>query len=82
MATSTAKHRFALQRVRLNQGGYDSTGTYWGIGMPLYCWQYYGDDEELDGIGDYIRAHDREDAKIRVTKHVQWHHNVTPSFFR
>lgn len=25
-----------LRRVRLNQGGYDSHGTYFGTGSPLY----------------------------------------------
>lgn len=28
--------KFGLSRVRLNQGGYDSRGSYWGIGQPLY----------------------------------------------
>ena len=27
---------FSLSRVRLNRGGYDSTGRYWGTGQPLY----------------------------------------------
>ena len=26
-----------LFRVRLNSGGYDDGGAYWGIGAPLYC---------------------------------------------
>lgn len=28
--------KFYLQRVRINSGGYDSGGAYWGIGSPLY----------------------------------------------
>lgn len=24
-------------RVRINSGGYDDGGAYWGIGQPLYC---------------------------------------------
>jgi hypothetical protein len=26
-----------LYRVRINAGGYDDGGAYWGIGEPLYC---------------------------------------------
>lgn len=28
-----------LFRVRINGGGYDDGGAYWGIGKPLYCAQ-------------------------------------------
>lgn len=28
--------RFYLRRVRLNSGGYDDFGSYWGCGAPLY----------------------------------------------
>jgi len=28
--------RFHVRRVRLDSGGYDSGGAYWGIGAPLY----------------------------------------------
>lgn len=48
-----------LQRVRLNSGGYDRNGTYFGISdRPLY---WCADDSgEVDFM---IRALDREDAK-------------------
>lgn len=50
-----------LRRIRLNQGGYDSNGTYFGIGDPLY---WYADEEgEVDAM---IRAVDREDARSQV----------------
>lgn len=26
-----------LFRVRLNSGGYDEGGAYWGLSLPLYC---------------------------------------------
>lgn len=29
--------RVRLFRVRLDSGGYDDGGAYWGIGAPLYC---------------------------------------------
>jgi hypothetical protein len=29
--------RIRLFRVRLNSGGYDDGGAYWGLGVPLWC---------------------------------------------
>ena len=55
--------RVYLQRVRLNQGGYDRHGNYWGVGAPLYAYEFAGDGETR-----HIRAHSREDAKIRIFK--------------
>ena len=37
-----------LRRIRLNNGGYDSNGTYFGHGEPLY-W-YASEDGEIDGM--------------------------------
>jgi len=28
--------KWYLRRIRLNRGGYDSSGSYYGIGAPLY----------------------------------------------
>lgn len=28
--------RLTLQRVKLDRGGYDSGGAYWGLGKPLW----------------------------------------------
>jgi len=50
-----------LRRVRLDNGGYDSNGTYFGVGSPLY-WCASA-DEEIDYM---LRAHCREDAKEKV----------------
>lgn len=53
-----------LQRIPLNNGGYDRGGAYWGIGMPLYAYTSASDTcEEITG---YIRAYDRNDAKVIV----------------
>lgn len=59
--------KFYLQRVRLNQGGYDRTGQYWGIGQPLY-WYESIDSDEIGEHQDHIRADNREHAisKIRA----------------
>jgi len=54
-----------LIRVRLNQGGYDSSGRYWGIDRPLF--NYWFDDEDVSRE-DYIRANNREHAITLITK--------------
>lgn len=59
--------KFVLQRVRLNQGGYDRYGSYWGVGAPLY---YYELDSYKDDIFGHIRACNREDAKERIRESV------------
>lgn len=58
--------RFRLQRVPVNEGGYDPGGAYWGKGMPL--WQYEADNDEDDVITGFTRAMDREDAKLDVLR--------------
>lgn len=47
--------RLHLVRVRLDSGGYDQGGAYWGHGQPLYC--AYSDETEY-----YTRADCRADA--------------------
>ena len=51
---------FTLRRIRLNQGGYDSDGHYWGIGYTLY---HFDDGGSMLG---HVRALDREDAKRKI----------------
>ena len=53
--------KVTLQRVRLDSGGYDSCGAYWGIGQPLY-WAAT-DDSALDIT---FRADNRAAAKEHV----------------
>lgn len=50
-----------LQRIRLDSGGYDSGGAYWGHGQPLYFVQ------DQDGNSQFMRAADRSDAKRKLT---------------
>lgn len=49
--------KLQLQRVRINSGGYDDGGAYWGLGSPLYVVM------DRDGDRVYFRASGREDAK-------------------
>lgn len=55
------KFKIYLERVKLDRGGYDSRGRYWGVGAPLY--RYSDDSGAIDG---YVRASSRADAKERV----------------
>jgi hypothetical protein len=55
--------KLSLQRVRLDSGGYDSGGAYWGQGAPLYR---AADDAGLGEVTLFIRARDREHAKALV----------------
>lgn len=52
--------RISLQRVRLNSGGYDSGGAYWGLGAPLWC--------AMDHTGEtvFLRARNRLAAKAHI----------------
>lgn len=49
-----------LERVRLDSGGYDLGGAYWGHGEPLYV--AWGDGLE-EAQEFFIRASDRDGAK-------------------
>ena len=49
-----------LFRVRINSGGYDDGGAYWGIGEPLFC--------AIDGDGNrkFTRAPSRFLAAVKL----------------
>jgi len=51
----------ALRRIRLDDGGYDPNGTYFGRGSPLY-W-YASDGGDIDGM---LRARSRGLARAQV----------------
>jgi hypothetical protein len=53
--------KLTLRCIRLNSGGYDSNGTYFGIGNKLY-W-YANEDGTIDAM---IRAYDRHQAKLFI----------------
>lgn len=52
--------RLSLQRVRIDRGGYDSGGAYWGLGEPLYV------ATDGDGIEVFVRGATRNLAKQAV----------------
>lgn len=49
--------RIRLFKVRLDTGGYDDGGAYWGLGRQLYCAE--SDDGEYRR---FVRADSRADA--------------------
>lgn len=51
----------SLRKIRIDNGGYDSGGAYWGIGQPLY---WAGSD--CGTIDLWFRAPTRDDAKDHV----------------
>lgn len=63
-----------LRRIRLNSGGYDRTGYYYGHGAPLY--EYESADSAY--VGE-LRAYDREDAKERVRKELLMKQAIDPA---
>jgi len=55
--------KISLRKVRLDSGGYDAGGAYWGLrrrGEALYFY------ENEDGECGYLDATSREDAKSQV----------------
>ena len=56
--SSDQERKFYLTRVRINRGGYDSGGAYWGLGAPL--WWACSEDGKVE---HFVRAKDRETAK-------------------
>ncbi len=59
-------YKFHLQRIRMVDGDYDASGTYWGGGPgiePLYG--FMGEDDDVLVRG-FVRAWSRDDAKLQV----------------
>lgn len=58
--------KFSLNRVRLNSGGYDSGGAYWGVGQALYFAAASREDTGALIAELYFRVKDRDAAKAHV----------------
>lgn len=69
--TGTPVGKLYLRKIRLDSGGYDPNGTYFGWGSPLY---WYADaDGNVDAM---LRADSREGAKQQIREQyptVQFH---------
>jgi hypothetical protein len=79
-AASEFAGKVRLARVRLDSGGYDSGGAYWGTGVPLWRAECdYTDGSE--SVDYFLRAADRESAKRELQSHAQARYG-TLRFFR
>lgn len=61
--------RLHLQRVQFVDGDYDTGGAYWGGGrdtLPLWCAFSPDDTTNEEPIMIFVRARNREEAKIKV----------------
>lgn len=59
-ASDKVSGNVTLEQVRLDQGGYDSGGAYWGTGSPLWV------AEDEDGNQEFLRASDRAAAVAKL----------------
>lgn len=57
---------FILRHVRLDSGGYDRGGAYWGIESHGDLLYYF--EGPISDISGYVRAAGRESAKSEVRK--------------
>lgn len=58
--------RFYLSKVRLDSGGYDASGAYWGSRMRGYSlWRYETRNGDDSGYRD-ARNRDQAKAQIRL----------------
>jgi hypothetical protein len=57
-------YKFSLQRLRIDAGGYDQGGAYWGHGAPLF----WACDESTHSapVEVFLRAADREAVKAKI----------------
>lgn len=71
--------RIYLRKVRLNQGGYDNRGRYFGI-TELPVWEFFDSEESRPR---YIRGKNREEVKRLIVTERYFPEEVTlESFFR
>lgn len=64
--------RLRLARVRLDAGGYDNGGAYWGHGAPL--WLAHGQTEAGHRFERWLRAADRAEAKAIIREKLEAAH--------
>lgn len=57
-----ARERVYVEHIRLDRGGYESGGRYWGVGEKLY--RVSGGSKDLD---QYVRAPSAKAARLKVT---------------
>lgn len=54
-----------LTRMRIDAGGYDTGGAYWGIGDHMYCAE---GETDTESARIFVRAKNRQDAKAKILR--------------
>lgn len=64
-----------LSKVRLNRGGYDSRGRYYGTGKPLYRAEAVvcGKDREVT-VRASSRTEAKHEAESELKRYAKWPH--------
>jgi hypothetical protein len=57
--------KFYAERVKLDRGGYDSRGRYWGVGAPLYLVEQVTDSGSYENAR-HVRAKTAAEAKHKA----------------
>lgn len=68
--------RLTIQRIKLDRGGYDSRGRYWGVGDRLYTCP------ELADLRERVRVMYRESSEVRAVDLKQAREILTARFTR
>lgn len=69
LTAAHGKVTLRIRRVRLDSGGYDDGGAYWGTGTPLF--QAYGTDGSGESVTLYRRAPDKKTAVEHLTAEIR-----------
>jgi hypothetical protein len=65
-ARGSSPIRMQCERVKLNRGGYDSRGKYWGVGEKLFRVSVIDPATDIY-VDEHVRAPTQREAKARVT---------------
>ena len=57
-----------VRRVRLDAGGYDSSGYYYGVGQPVYKYEWQYGPDPFEYVCSALRADDRDHAKEKLRR--------------
>ena len=69
---------YSVRKRKLDRYGCDSSGAYWGHGLPLYELEFR--DSGINVVHTaHLRAVDRESAKVQAKGLIVDHFQVSPS---
>ena len=71
LTADSGKVTLRIRRVRLDSGGYDDGGAYWGDTGSHCLYQAYGTDGHGEAVEVYTRAADKKAAVERLTTEIR-----------